>query len=94
MKLLFLCYKGNDHVVMLTVDGVLYTSGCGDQGQLGRVPECFASRGGRKGLSMCCMGCFFIKKKKSSCVCWPVTVTNVLTNRLAVDSLFPLFPYY
>lgn len=47
-----LCYKGNDHLVMLTVDGALYTSGCGEQGQLGRVPECFASRGGRKGLGM------------------------------------------
>lgn len=42
--------SGNDHLVMLTVDGEIYTSGCGDQGQLGRVPERFANRGGRKGL--------------------------------------------
>ncbi|XP_035386636.1 LOW QUALITY PROTEIN: regulator of chromosome condensation [Electrophorus electricus] len=42
--------SGNDHMVMLTVNGELYTSGCGEQGQLGRVPECFANRGGRKGL--------------------------------------------
>lgn len=36
--------------MMLTVDGDLYTLGCGEQGQLGRVPELFANRGGRKGL--------------------------------------------
>ncbi|KAJ8289294.1 hypothetical protein COCON_G00019530 [Conger conger] len=42
--------SGNDHLVMLTLSGALYSSGCGEQGQLGRVPECFANRGGRKGL--------------------------------------------
>ncbi|XP_012501441.1 PREDICTED: regulator of chromosome condensation isoform X4 [Propithecus coquereli] len=42
--------SGNDHLVMLTVDGDLYTLGCGEQGQLGRVPELFANRGGRQGL--------------------------------------------
>ena len=41
---------GNDHLVMLTLGGDLFTSGCGEQGQLGRVPEFFANRGGRKGL--------------------------------------------
>lgn len=41
---------GNDHLVMLTNDGDLYTLGCGEQGQLGRVPELFANRGGRQGL--------------------------------------------
>ncbi|KAF3820121.1 hypothetical protein GH733_015630 [Mirounga leonina] len=42
--------SGNDHLVMLTADGDLYTLGCGEQGQLGRVPELFANRGGRQGL--------------------------------------------
>uniref|UniRef100_A0A8C3GLB3 RCC1-like domain-containing protein n=1 Tax=Cairina moschata TaxID=8855 RepID=A0A8C3GLB3_CAIMO len=42
--------SGNDHLVMLTMDGDLFTCGCGEQGQLGRVPELFANRGGRKGL--------------------------------------------
>ncbi|XP_075051974.1 regulator of chromosome condensation [Mixophyes fleayi] len=42
--------SGNDHLVMLTSEGELYTSGCGEQGQLGRVPERFTNRGGRKGL--------------------------------------------
>ncbi|KAI1894924.1 hypothetical protein AGOR_G00120770 [Albula goreensis] len=42
--------SGNDHLVMLTLGGDLYSSGCGEQGQLGRVPERFANRGGRKGL--------------------------------------------
>ena len=30
----------------------MYTFGCAEQGQLGRVPECFSSRGGRKGVSL------------------------------------------
>ena len=38
---------------MLTVDGDLYTLGSGEQGQLGRVPELFANRGGRQGLGRC-----------------------------------------
>lgn len=42
--------SGNDHLVLLTLDGNLYTSGCAEQGQLGRVPEHFSNRGGRKGL--------------------------------------------
>lgn len=46
----FLLPSGNDHLVMLTTDGDLYTLGCGEQGQLGRVPELFANRGGRQGL--------------------------------------------
>lgn len=44
--------SGNDHLVMLTSDGQLFTCGCGEQGQLGRVAECFSSRGGRKGISL------------------------------------------
>ncbi|MBN3310910.1 RCC1 protein, partial [Amia calva] len=42
--------SGNDHLVMLTLNGDLFSSGCGEQGQLGRVPERFTNRGGRKGL--------------------------------------------
>ncbi|KAG7277164.1 hypothetical protein CRUP_021704 [Coryphaenoides rupestris] len=42
--------SGNDHLVMLTAGGVVYTCGCGEQGQLGRVPELFTDRGGRRGL--------------------------------------------
>ena len=36
--------------MILTDQGDLYTLGCAEQGQLGRVPECFSSRGGRKGI--------------------------------------------
>ncbi|XP_068425041.1 regulator of chromosome condensation [Clinocottus analis] len=43
--------SGNDHLVLVTLDGNLYTSGTAEQGQLGRVPEHFSNRGGRKGLS-------------------------------------------
>ncbi|XP_040021975.1 regulator of chromosome condensation [Gasterosteus aculeatus] len=42
--------SGNDHLVLLTLEGNLYTSGTAEQGQLGRVPEHFSDRGGRKGL--------------------------------------------
>ncbi|KAK6473183.1 regulator of chromosome condensation-like [Huso huso] len=42
--------SGNDHLVLLTLGGNLYTLGCGEQGQLGRVPERFSNRGGRGGL--------------------------------------------
>ncbi|XP_057689269.1 regulator of chromosome condensation [Corythoichthys intestinalis] len=42
--------SGNDHLVMVTMGGNLYTSGTAEQGQLGRVPEQFSNRGGRKGL--------------------------------------------
>ena len=44
--------SGSDHVMILTDQGDIFTFGCGEQGQLGRVPECFSSRGGRKGLSL------------------------------------------
>ncbi|XP_049440806.1 regulator of chromosome condensation [Epinephelus fuscoguttatus] len=43
--------SGNDHIVMVTLEGNLYTSGNAQQGQLGRVSERFSDRGGRKGLS-------------------------------------------
>ena len=41
--------SGGDHLVMLTRDGDIYTMGNSEQGQLGRVPEMFAHRGGRRG---------------------------------------------
>ena len=42
--------SGSDHIVILTDQGDLLSLGCAEQGQLGRVPECFSSRGGRKGV--------------------------------------------
>ncbi|KAM8975664.1 regulator of chromosome condensation isoform 2-T2 [Pelodytes ibericus] len=58
--------SGNDHLVMLTSDGDLYTSGCGEQGQLGRVPERFTNRGGRKGLERLLVPqCIHLKVKGS-----------------------------
>ncbi|XP_053743900.1 regulator of chromosome condensation [Synchiropus splendidus] len=42
--------SGNDHLVLLTVEGNLYTLGTAEQGQLGRVPELLSVRGGRRGL--------------------------------------------
>eukprot|EP00057_Strongylocentrotus_purpuratus_P000914 XP_001186731.2 PREDICTED: regulator of chromosome condensation [Strongylocentrotus purpuratus] len=44
--------SGNDHLCMLTNQGEIYTMGCGEQGQLGRIHECFSIRGGRKGVSI------------------------------------------
>ncbi|XP_053432194.1 regulator of chromosome condensation isoform X4 [Nycticebus coucang] len=58
--------SGNDHLVMLTVDGDLYTLGCGEQGQLGRVPELFAIRGGRRGLERLLLPkCVMLKSRGS-----------------------------
>ena len=45
-------HTGSDHLTLLTEHGDIYTLGCAEQGQLGRVPECFSSRGGRKGTSL------------------------------------------
>lgn len=42
--------SGNDHTVALTKNGNIFTWGCAEQGQLGRIMGCFASRGGRRGL--------------------------------------------
>lgn len=42
--------SGGDHLVCLSTQGNIYTCGCAEQGQLGRVAECFTHRGGRKGL--------------------------------------------
>ncbi|XP_064486707.1 regulator of chromosome condensation-like [Ornithodoros turicata] len=42
--------SGSDHLAMLRDDGTLYTVGCAEQGQLGRVPSCFSLRGGRRGI--------------------------------------------
>lgn len=43
--------SGADHLVCLSSDGQVYTCGCAEQGQLGRVAEVFSNRGGRKGKS-------------------------------------------
>ena len=46
-------HAGSDHLTLLMEHGdIIYTLGCAEQGQLGRVPECFSSRGGRKGTSL------------------------------------------
>ena len=44
--------SGNDHVVLLTNTSAILTFGCAEQGQLGRVPEVFSTRGGRKGIQL------------------------------------------
>ena len=38
-------HAGSDHLTLLTEHGDVYTLGCAEQGQLGRVPECFRSKG-------------------------------------------------
>ncbi|KAK7100546.1 regulator of chromosome condensation-like isoform X2 [Littorina saxatilis] len=42
--------SGSDHICCLTENSELFTLGCAEQGQLGRVAECFSTRGGRHGL--------------------------------------------
>ncbi|XP_037086038.1 regulator of chromosome condensation-like, partial [Pollicipes pollicipes] len=43
---------GSNHLALLDTAGRLYTAGNAEQGQLGRVPELFSHRGGRRGLEM------------------------------------------
>lgn len=43
--------SGTDHLLLLTHQGQVYSCGCGEQGQLGRLPERGATRNCRKGLS-------------------------------------------
>nr|XP_060628700.1 regulator of chromosome condensation-like [Anolis sagrei ordinatus] len=44
--------SGSHHLAMVSTAGKLYTCGCGDNGQLGRVPQIFTTRGGRRGLKL------------------------------------------
>ncbi|XP_059047921.1 regulator of chromosome condensation-like [Achroia grisella] len=43
--------SGADHLVLLTTSGSVYTMGCGEQGQLGRLSQRSASREARQGFS-------------------------------------------
>ncbi|CAK1549363.1 unnamed protein product [Leptosia nina] len=43
--------SGGDHLVVLTSSGAVYTMGCGEQGQLGRLSQRSASREARQGFS-------------------------------------------
>ncbi|XP_026743457.1 regulator of chromosome condensation-like, partial [Trichoplusia ni] len=43
--------SGGDHLVILTTSGAVYTMGCGEQGQLGRLSQRSASRDARQGFS-------------------------------------------
>ena len=53
--------SGADHLVALTNKGEIFTMGNAEQGQLGRVAECFSYRGGRKGLE------FFLTPARVTC---------------------------
>ena len=44
--------SGSDHIMLLTQSGELYSVGCAEQGQLGRVGERFVARGGRRGIAI------------------------------------------
>ncbi|CAH0757279.1 unnamed protein product [Diatraea saccharalis] len=43
--------SGGDHLVILCTSGSVYTMGCGEQGQLGRLSQRSASRDARQGFS-------------------------------------------
>ena len=57
--------SGGDHLAMLTQGGDIYTMGNSEQGQLGRVPEKFGHRGGRRGGQMLLMPDKIHSKSKS-----------------------------
>lgn len=42
--------SGADHIVFLTINGDVYTCGCPEQGQLGRITERGSSRNARSGI--------------------------------------------
>ena len=50
------------------MDGHIFTLGNSEQGQLGRVPERFAHRGGRHGLELLLMGDKLRMKRKTDVV--------------------------
>ncbi|CAH1773702.1 unnamed protein product [Owenia fusiformis] len=59
--------SGGDFLVCLSDAGEIFTLGCAEQGQLGRVAECFSQRGGRKGLDLILLpGEVHFKKSKGS----------------------------
>lgn len=60
--------SGSDHLIALTVDGEIFTVGNSEQGQLGRVPERFAHRGGRAGLKLLLSSDKLRMKNKSTVV--------------------------
>lgn len=39
--------SGNNHLALLSQNGQVFTCGCGETGQLGRIAEVFASRSSR-----------------------------------------------
>lgn len=43
--------SGADHLVLLSEGGQVYTCGCGEQGQLGRMSQRSAERGNRHGIN-------------------------------------------
>ncbi|GBP06418.1 Regulator of chromosome condensation [Eumeta japonica] len=43
--------SGGDHLVILTTSGSVYTMGCGEQGQLGRLSQRSATRDARQGFN-------------------------------------------
>lgn len=42
--------SGTEHLACLSNDGLIYTLGCGENGQLGRIARHNCNDGGRKGL--------------------------------------------
>lgn len=47
--------SGCDHFVMVTDEGKVFTLGCGEQGQLGRLSKYSLSRGGRRSAEESCL---------------------------------------
>lgn len=52
--------SGADHIVFLTIHGDIYTCGCPEQGQLGRITERGSSRNARSGIGKGQIGMEFI----------------------------------
>lgn len=44
--------SGRDHLLLLNSNGIIFSLGCAEQGQLGRVPKRSAYDGGRRGVKL------------------------------------------
>lgn len=52
--------SGADHIVFLTIHGDVYTCGCPEQGQLGRITERGSNRNARSGIGKGQIGMKFV----------------------------------
>ncbi|XP_076298134.1 regulator of chromosome condensation 1 isoform X3 [Lasioglossum baleicum] len=90
--------SGADHLVLLSEHGQIYTCGCAEQGQLGRIPPRGATRNTRHGLDPLLLPQlvpFSIKKKLHFNEVWTGTYCTFVKEQITGDIyVFGLNNYY